>query len=73
MITNEILVKNTLNIKPNTLEDYTINIMDMLGVDIDYSSMFKEKNKIENMSSEDLDKLRKNIDDDKIKELRRSL
>ena len=45
MITNEILVKNTLNIKPNTLEDYTINIMDMLGVDIDYSSMFKEKNK----------------------------
>ena len=46
MITNEMLVKNTLNIKPNTLEDYTINIMDMLGVDIDYSSMFKEKNKI---------------------------
>lgn len=30
---------------------------------------FKEKNKIENMSSEDLDKLRKNINDDKIKEL----
>ena len=30
MITNEMLVKNTLNIKPNTLEDYTINIMDML-------------------------------------------
>ena len=51
MITNEILVKNTLNIKPNTLEDYTINIMDMLGVDIDYSSMFKEKNKIVDKST----------------------
>ena len=51
MITNEILVKNKLNIKPNTLEDYTINIMDMLGVDIDYSSMFKEKNKIVDKST----------------------
>ena len=51
MITNEILVKNTLNIKPNTLEDYTINIMNMLGVDIDYSSMFKEKNKIVDKST----------------------
>lgn len=46
MITNEILVKNALSIKTNTLEDYTVDIMNMLGVDIDYESMFNQKNKI---------------------------